>query len=637
MTLKNRQILLIEPNYKNKYPPIGLMKLATYHRSLGDRVVFYKGELKDFVIANITKKLIEKFNEIDKNILWNQYEVEFRKFIKTGRSSIIIELDIDSIFDISITHWLKYFRDYYRKGSFKQLPEWDRIYITSLFTFHWKITIETINFSKCLVKDVKNLHVGGVLATVLAKEVEIETGIAPHEGLLDEAGIFDNNSIVIDELPLDYSILDEIDYYYPENNAFYGYMTRGCIRKCSFCAVWKIEPEFNQYLCLKNKIDETRKKHGDKRNLLLLDNNVLASPRFSDIIREIKECGFTVGAKFVEPNSLDIAIKNLENGFNEIAQIRKIYKLIRLFLNKAKGKKQQNLYDLLDKYQLLKLETLNKNNILKVYPEIKEYYELLRNKVPKLRYVDFNQGVDARLINEGNVKLLSEIPINPLRIAFDSLSYTTVYVNAIKLAAKHNIKRLSNYLLYNEKDKPYELYKRLEINILLSEELNISIYSFPMKFHPINGGKHLNRDYLGKHWNRKYIRAVQTVLNATKGKIGKGKSFFYRAFGSDLEEFEKILLMPEPYILFRAFFEDKGYTQTWWEEFNSFNNVIKADILIIIKLNKFNNIEEEYSDPSIVEFINKHYLVSRMDIISPESKLYIEKKEYDLLKDLKRN
>jgi transcriptional regulator with XRE-family HTH domain len=40
-----RKILLIEPNYKNKYPPIGLMKIATYHRNLGDDVKFFKGDL----------------------------------------------------------------------------------------------------------------------------------------------------------------------------------------------------------------------------------------------------------------------------------------------------------------------------------------------------------------------------------------------------------------------------------------------------------------------------------------------------------------------------------------------------------------------------------------------------------------
>ena len=79
----------------------------------------------------------------------------------------------------------------------------------------------------------------------------------------------------------------------------------------------------------------------------------------------------------------------------------------------------------------------------------------------------------------------------------------------------------------------------MKINIDLCEELNVSVYSFPMKYHPIckkeedeEDFSH-NRDYIGKHWNRKYIRAVQAILNSTKGKIGRGQSFFYEAFGKD--------------------------------------------------------------------------------------------------------
>jgi hypothetical protein len=83
-------------------------------------------------------------------------------------------------------------------------------------------------------------------------------------------------------------------------------------------------------------------------------------------------------------------------------------------------------------------------------------------------------------------------------------------------------------LLYNETDKPIELYKRFKINISLCERLNISIYSFPMKYHPINGDYSQNRNFIGKYWNRKYICAIQTILNATKGKIGRGKSFFIK-------------------------------------------------------------------------------------------------------------
>ena len=46
----SRKVLLVEPNYKNKYPPMGLMKIATYYRNLGDDVTFFKGDLRDLVL-----------------------------------------------------------------------------------------------------------------------------------------------------------------------------------------------------------------------------------------------------------------------------------------------------------------------------------------------------------------------------------------------------------------------------------------------------------------------------------------------------------------------------------------------------------------------------------------------------------
>jgi len=104
-------------------------------------------------------------------------------------------------------------------------------------------------------------------------------------------------------------------------------------------------------------------------------------------------------------------------------------------LNRLKGNKQQEFYDLLEEKKLLNIDTATKESIIQVYEMVKDLYEKYRNKAPKLRYVDFNQGVDARLITEDKMKLLSEIPINPLRIAFDSLLWKDIYVRAVRLAA----------------------------------------------------------------------------------------------------------------------------------------------------------------------------------------------------------
>jgi hypothetical protein len=54
----SRRILLIEPGYRNKYPPMGLMKLATYYRTRGDDVRFWKGDLKLFAARLLCEEFL---------------------------------------------------------------------------------------------------------------------------------------------------------------------------------------------------------------------------------------------------------------------------------------------------------------------------------------------------------------------------------------------------------------------------------------------------------------------------------------------------------------------------------------------------------------------------------------------------
>ena len=137
-------------------------------------------------------------------------------------------------------------------------------------------------------------------------------------------------------------------------------------------------------------------------------------------------------------------------------------------------------------YDLLYLPTATRSSILRFDSIVRPLYEKHFKRVARKRSLDFNQGIDARLVTDAKMKKLSELAINPLRIAFDHYEQKDIYVSAIQAAARHGITHLSNYLLYNYEDTPDELYYRMKINVDLCEELNVTIYSFPMKYHPID-------------------------------------------------------------------------------------------------------------------------------------------------------
>ena len=275
----NRKVLLIEPNYKNKYPPMGLMKIATYYRRCGDDVRFFKGDLKKFAARLLCEEYFEKIE----NEGLKKYFSNIVEFIKTGKYIYLNK--IPSFYDSDEERTLKEYRLRFKEGNY---TKFDVICVATLFTFYWDKIIETINFSKNFCKEDGNVLVGGIAATILPEYIYRETGIKPHIGLLDKPGVFDTgNTDIIDELPLDYSILEELDYEYPANNAYFGYMTRGCPRNCAFCAVKTLEPKYKDYIGLKKQLQYVDDVFGPQKDLLLMDNNVFASKNFNKIVDEI--------------------------------------------------------------------------------------------------------------------------------------------------------------------------------------------------------------------------------------------------------------------------------------------------------------------------------------------------------------
>ena len=582
---------------------MGLMKLASYYRKRGDDVRFFKGDLKFFAAQLLCEEFLSEMNEPK----LGKHVPKLIEHIKTGKLS-----QLNGIPDFRKSPKETVLKGYRHRYLEVDFPQFDVIHITTLFTFYWKVTIDTINFAKKFRSKTGRIFVGGIAATILHDRILQETGVDPICGQLDKPGILDADSDdIIDELPLDYSILEEIDYQYPAKNAYFAYTTRGCPRKCAFCAVPRLEPKYIHYISLAEQIKQATKRFGPQKDLLLMDNNILASKHFDKIIDEIKKCGFGRGAMYNPVNDYDIAMKNMYDGYNVRAYTRKIIRLYDRISEKLPESEQADFYINREEQNLLYAEVASPEAIIRFDTIARPLYEkyIQRSKRPSMRIIDFNQGVDARLVNDKKMKKLAEINIRPLRIAFDHYSMKDEYLYAINLAVQNGITNLSNYLLYNFDDRPDELYYRMKLNVDLCDELDVTIYSFPMKYHPIDDPEYYdNREYIGKHWNRKFIRAVQAVLNATKGKIGRGKSFFEEAFGKDIEGFHKILWMPEALIIHR--FKYKGnLTAEWWNLYKKLDKMQLNQLQKIVAKNQFE--EKNLTGDIAVDSVLKYYYIHR--------------------------
>ena len=455
--MANNNILLIEPGYKNKYPPLGLMKLAQYHGPDGknDHVKFIKGE---------------------DPVAFNQ--------------------------------------------------AWDRIYITTLFSFEYKKIEKTIDFAIDLVKGNTNkIFVGGIAASLmhdLFHSQEKWFGIRFINGLLGEAPAIslqlddfsdelysdDSNGTPIEDLIPDYSIIEQIKekHTYPVNDAYFTYASRGCIRKCTFCGVPKLEGGMRDTNPLTYVVNGIAKKYGEKKDLILMDNNVVAATNYKEIIAEIIDLGFYKDAK------------------------------------------------------------------------------LKRNGITLQRRVDFNQGVDARILckNEMYLKELSKTCIKPLRIAFDHLGLKKPYEKAIRISHDQGLDQLSNYMLYNFHDSPSDLFERLRLNVTLNEELEIKIWSFPMRYQPTDLPE---RTHIGEKWSKYQLRSMQIILQATHGVVSGKSDFFKRAFGDTYQDYEDLLIRPQHYLFNREYYENYDPNEKlgeYLEQFNKLKSTEKDQLLEIL-------------------------------------------------------
>lgn len=416
------KVLLVEPNYKSKFPPLGLMRLSTLHKDRGDKTFFIKGESEEI-----------------------------------------------------------------------QQKHWDRIYVSSLFTYELPITIRTAKYYLNSVSDPKkNLFIGGIGATLLPNYVLESLQCNLIQGQLNRSNMLGLNEKPVANLIPDYDLIRDSNYEYIPKDSYFLRISEGCIRKCKFCAVPVLEPNFGYLQNPIIQVNEIIHKYGEKQNLVVLDNNILALNSFDEIINEIIFLGF------------------------------------------------------------------NKNG-------------------NKKRTVDFNQGLDARLIDKNIAALLSKITISPIRLAFDNIVIKDAYTKAIALLAEFGFLNFTNYVMYNFTDTPEHFYERIFYNIELNLKYSIRITGFPMKYAPI---QNINRYYVSPKWKWRYLRGIQCILNATHGLTSPNPSFLENAFGNSFDEFINIISMPDNYIIYRKKYENEAVD--WKQKYSHLSKNDKNEFIDLL-------------------------------------------------------
>ena len=264
----------------------------------------------------------------------------------------------------------------------------DEIYVTSLFTYSWKTVHNSVAYYKQLYPNAK-IFLGGLYASLLPDHAA-SSGAEIRQGLIEEA----------ENLMPDYSLV-------PNWDGSIVFSSRGCIRKCPFCAVPILEKEYTSRKSISQFLHPLHKR------VILWDNNFLFSPYWYEILSEIKQ---------------------------------------------------------------------------------------------KKLWVDFNQGIDIRLLNDEKAEMIASMKTRLIRSAYDSRASQKEVQRGIELLVSKGVRprKILLYLLYNfEDDTPDDLLCRI------LDVMEWGAVSYPMRYQPIKLPYALRKDsYVAPNWSRAELEMV---------------------------------------------------------------------------------------------------------------------------------
>ena len=285
------------------------------------------------------------------------------------------------------------------RGKKYPSKEPDQVYVTSLFSWAWKPVHEAIQYYKSQFPRVP-INLGGIYASLLPEHARLSGATNVHVGLHHDA----------EHCIPDYDLV-------PEWDTSLLFASRGCVRKCGFCSVPRLEGKPNNLIYQISGLILPR-----HRRVAFFDNNILTVDNWKTVFTTARDQG---------------------------------------------------------------------------------------------KIVDFNQGLDARVVTNEVAETISSMKFELIRMAYDFIGIRHYVEKAINTLASYSIdkRKLIFYCLYNYVDSPEDFYHKVR------DLLNWGVVAYPMRFEPLctlEKGK-----YVAPKWTAEELEMVAKARRV----IGYGGAF----------------------------------------------------------------------------------------------------------------
>ena len=168
-----------------------------------------------------------------------------------------------------------------------------KMLMSCIFSYDSRKYENTINFYKRLFPDVP-LVAGGVFPSLNPKWFSFRWKKRLKNGE-HEVSIYQGLHPDIENLAPKYNVSIKSEGKLPyERDKIVLYASRGCVNKCGYCAVPRLEGDMRCYKSIKHILDLAKTELPNAKSIVFYDNNFTEHEYFDDIVDELVEFGLPI-------------------------------------------------------------------------------------------------------------------------------------------------------------------------------------------------------------------------------------------------------------------------------------------------------------------------------------------------------